>query len=84
MLTCPNAVLRSQSTISGGHSREQSSRGEVECQTSTRDQGEQPDGRVHRDGLDVGSVSESPTRRTSMDLCCRRSSVRRALGQRGN
>eukprot|EP00966_Prymnesium_polylepis_P292118 6746282-Prymnesium_polylepis.1 len=36
--------------------REQSSRGE-ECQTSPRDQGEQPDGRVLEfiDGLDVGS-----------------------------
>ena len=26
------------------------------------------------DGLDVGSVSESPTRRASIDLCCRRPS----------
>eukprot|EP00966_Prymnesium_polylepis_P304846 7043202-Prymnesium_polylepis.1 len=26
------------------------------------------------DGLDVGSVSKSPTHRASMDLCCRRTS----------
>ena len=26
------------------------------------------------DGLDVGSVRTSPTRRASMDLCCRRTS----------
>ena len=45
--TLANGVLRSHSTISGRHSQEQSSRGE-ECQTSTRDQAEQPDGRVHR------------------------------------
>jgi hypothetical protein len=69
----PNAVWRSHSTISGRQSREQSSRGE-ECQMSTRDQGEQPDGRVHRRTRDVGSVSKSPTRRASMDLCCRRPS----------
>eukprot|EP00966_Prymnesium_polylepis_P052679 1219880-Prymnesium_polylepis.1 len=40
----PNELLRSHSPISGRHSPEQSSRGE-ECQTSTRDQVEQPDGR---------------------------------------
>eukprot|EP00966_Prymnesium_polylepis_P077655 1799449-Prymnesium_polylepis.1 len=42
-----NGDLRSHSTISGRHSPEQPSRGE-ECQTSTRDQAEQPDGRVYR------------------------------------
>eukprot|EP00966_Prymnesium_polylepis_P220961 5111077-Prymnesium_polylepis.1 len=41
----PNGTLRSHNSISGRHSREQSSRGVEECQTSTRDQGEQPDGR---------------------------------------
>eukprot|EP00966_Prymnesium_polylepis_P309354 7148563-Prymnesium_polylepis.1 len=39
-----------------------------------RYQGEQPDGRLHRWTRYVGSVSVLPTRRASMDLCCRRSS----------
>ena len=43
----PNALLVSPRTTTRSVSTEQSSRGE-ECQTSTRDQGEQPDGRVHR------------------------------------
>ena len=43
----PNALLVSPRTTTRSVSTEQSSRGE-ECQTSTRDQAEQPDGRVHR------------------------------------
>ena len=43
----PNALSVSPRTTTRSVSTEQSSRGE-ECQTSTRDQGEQPDGRVHR------------------------------------
>jgi hypothetical protein len=43
----PNALLVSPRTTTRSVSTEQSSRGE-ECQTSTHDQGEQPDGRVHR------------------------------------
>ena len=43
----PNALSVSPRITTRSVSTEQSSRGE-ECQTSTRDQGEQPDGRVHR------------------------------------
>ena len=42
-----NVLSVSPRTTTRSVSTEQSSRGE-ECQTSTRDQGEQPDGRVHR------------------------------------
>ena len=43
----PNVLSVSPRTTTRSVSTEQSSRGE-ECQMSTRDQGEQPDGRVHR------------------------------------
>ena len=43
----PNALSVSPRTTTRSVSREQFSCGE-ECQTSTHDQGEQPDGRVHR------------------------------------
>eukprot|EP00966_Prymnesium_polylepis_P272635 6298768-Prymnesium_polylepis.1 len=53
----------------------QSIRGE-ECQMSTARRATKASSRTVEfiDGIDVGSVRTSPTRRASMDLCCRRTS----------
>eukprot|EP00966_Prymnesium_polylepis_P041138 954487-Prymnesium_polylepis.1 len=52
--TLANGVLRSHSTISGRHSREQRS---VKRRRATK-----PSSRTFIDGRNVGSVSASPTR----------------------